>query len=166
MDGLFGRGYDPNRMIDPRCNLLSSALTDIVAQLQVSAASDKAWANASLALDVAQEDDDVELYVAVDERDFDALRTIVQQWESCERTLTKHDRNVLKRALKAFRKRLKLQRLDSESSVGGGPMSSGRQSSIVGVRPPDQFPQDVWDALVRQKRLIAAPDGTYELPAE
>ena len=99
MDGLFGRGYDPNRMIDPRCNLLSSALTDIVAQLQVSAASDKAWADASLALDAAQEDDDVELYVAVDERDFDALRTIVQQWESCERTLTKHDRNVLKRAL-------------------------------------------------------------------
>ncbi len=166
MDGLFWRGYDPKTMIDPRCSLLCRVLTDIVAQLQVGAAPDKAWAEASQALDAAQEDDDVELYVAVDERDFDALRGIVEQWASGERTLTKHDRNVLKRALKAFRKRLKLARLDSESSVGGGPMSSGRQSSIVGVRPPDQFPQEVWDALARQKRLIAASDGTYELPPE
>ena len=153
-------------MIDPRCDLLSRILKDIVAQLQVGADPERAWAEASRALAAAREEDDVELYVAVDERDLDTLRTIVLGWESGERTLTKHDRDALKRALKAFRKRLKLVQLDSESSVGGGPMSAGRQSSIVGVWPPDQYPQEVWDELARQKRLIAAPDGTYELPPE
>ncbi|NJN14493.1 MAG: hypothetical protein HC813_02365 [Planctomycetes bacterium] len=87
-------------------------------------------------------------------------------WASGERPLTRHDREVLKRALKAFRTRLKLVRLDSESSVGGGPMSSGRQSGIVGVRAPDQYPQEVWDELVRQKRLIEGRGGLYELPPE
>jgi hypothetical protein len=153
-------------MIDPRCDLLSRILKDIVAQLQVGAAPEQAWAEASRALAAAREEDDIELYVAVEDRDFDTLRTIVRQWASGERALTKHDRDVLKRALKAFRKRLKLVRLDSESSVGGGPTSSGRESSIVGVRPPDQYPQEVWDELVRQKRLIAASDGTCELPPE
>ncbi|MHC4932200.1 MAG: hypothetical protein ACYTGV_08435 [Planctomycetota bacterium] len=153
-------------MIDPRCDLLSRILTDVVAELQVGADPDRSWAEASRALEAAREEDDVELYVAVDERDFDTLRTIVRQWTSGERVLVRHDRDVLKRALKAFRKRLKLVRLDAESTVGGGPMSSGRESDIVGVRPPDQYPQEVWDELVRQKRLIRAPDGIYELPPE
>ena len=153
-------------MIDPRCDLLSRILTDIVAQLQVGADTDQAWAEASQALVTAREEDDVELYVAVDERDFETLRTIVRNWESGERPLTRHDRDALKRALKAFRKRLKIVRLDSESSVGGGPTSSGRHSDIVGVRPPDQYPQEVWDELVRQKRLVASSNGIYELPPE
>ena len=153
-------------MIDPRFELLSRVLGDIVAQLQVGAAPEQAWAEASRAFVAAQEEDDVELYVAIEERDLDALRGVVQGWASGERTLSKHDRGVLKRALKAFRKRLKLVRLDSESSVGGGPTSSGRESSIIGVRPPDQYPQEVWDELVRQQRLIASPDGVYELPPE
>jgi hypothetical protein len=153
-------------MIDPRCDLLSRILTDVVAQLQVGAAPEQAWTEASRALAAAREEDDIELYVAVEDRDFETLRMIVRLWASGERPLTKHDRDVLKRALKAFRKRLKLVRLDSESSVGGGPTSSGRESSIVGVWPPDQYPQEVWDELVRQKRLIAARDGTCELPPE
>lgn len=153
-------------MIDPRCDLLSRILTDIVAELQVGADPDRAWAEASRVLAAAREEDDVELFVAIEDRDFETLRTIVRQWASGERPLCKHDRDVLKRALKAFRKRLKLVRLDAESTVGGGPMSAGRESSIVGVRPPDQYPQEVWDELVRQKRLIEARDGTCELPPE
>ncbi len=69
----------------------------------------------------------------------------------------------LKRALKAFRKRLKITRLDAESSVGGGPMSSGRSSGIVAVRPPDQFPQEVWDKLVEEGKLRSVGHGLYEL---
>ena len=34
-------------------------------------------------------------------------------------------------ALKAFKKRLKVTRLDAESSVAGGPLSSGRKADIV-----------------------------------
>jgi hypothetical protein len=153
-------------MIDPRCDLLSRILNDVVAQLQVGAAPEKAWDEAKRALRAAQEEEDVELFVAIEDRDFETLRTIVRQWAAGTRQLVHHDREVLKRALKAFRKRLKVVQLDSESTVGGGPMSAGRKSSIVGVRPPDQYPQEVWDELVRQKRLLASPDGTCELPPE
>lgn len=70
---------------------------------------------------------------------------------------------VLKRALKAFKKRLKLTRLDHESSVGVGPLSSGRPSGIVAITPPDQYPRKVWDTLVEQGRLKNAGQGQYEL---
>jgi hypothetical protein len=69
----------------------------------------------------------------------------------------------LKKALKAFRKRLKLTCLDDQSRLGVGPMSSGRQSGIVGITPPDQFPQAVWEELVRQGKLKSAGHGLYEL---
>lgn len=69
----------------------------------------------------------------------------------------------LKHALKAFRKRLKLTRLDEESRVAGGPLSGGRKSDIVAITPPNQFPQAVWDELVRQGKLKKAGHGMYEL---
>ena len=69
----------------------------------------------------------------------------------------------LKSAFKAFKKRLKLLRLDAESSLGVGPLTGGRRSDIVAITPPDQFPQAVWDELVRQGRLKKANHGTYEL---
>ena len=69
-----------------------------------------------------------------------------------------------KAAMKAFKKRLKLMCLDDQSRIGVGPMSSGRQSSIVGITPPDQYPQALWDELVRQGKLKSAGGGLYELP--
>ncbi len=70
---------------------------------------------------------------------------------------------VLKRALKAFKKRLKLTRLDSESSLGVGPLSGGRPSGIVAISAPDQYPPEVWEALVEKGRLKRATHGQYEL---
>jgi len=73
----------------------------------------------------------------------------------------------LKKALKAFRKRLRLTRLDEESKLGGGrKTTSGRPSAIVAIIPPNQFPQAVWDELVRQGKLKKAGGGTYELVEE
>jgi len=69
----------------------------------------------------------------------------------------------LKAALKAFRKRLKLTQLDDQSRIGIGPMSSGRQSGIVAITPPDQFPQAVWEELARQGKLKRVGNGLYEL---
>ena len=69
----------------------------------------------------------------------------------------------LKRALKAFKKRLKLTQLDVESSLGVGPMSGGRPSGIVAITPPNQYPRAVWEALVEQGRLKKASPGQYEL---
>ncbi len=70
---------------------------------------------------------------------------------------------VLKRALKAFKKRLKLTRLDHESRIGVGPLSGGRPSGIVAITPPDQYPREVWETLAKQGRLKKSSSGQYEL---
>lgn len=69
----------------------------------------------------------------------------------------------LRNALKAFKKRLKLSRLDDESSLGHGPMSSGRSSGIVAITPPQQYPRTVWDRLVALGKLKYAGQGMYQL---
>ena len=69
----------------------------------------------------------------------------------------------LRKAMKAFKKRLKLARLDDESSLGHGPMSGGKSSSIVAVMPPNQYPKAVWDELVARGRLKYAGQGLYQL---
>lgn len=72
----------------------------------------------------------------------------------------------LKKALKAFKKRLKLTRLDEESNLGGGPFSKGGDSGIVAIQPPREFPRAVWDKLVEQHKLRSAGSGTYEIVDE
>ncbi len=69
----------------------------------------------------------------------------------------------LKQALRAFRKRLKLSRLDDESRLGHGAMSSGGRSGILAIQPPAQYPQAVWDELERQGKLRRSSHGLYEL---
>jgi hypothetical protein len=69
----------------------------------------------------------------------------------------------LKLALKAFKKRLKLTRLDAESKIGVGPMSSGSTWGIVAIMPPNQYPRAIWDELVRQGKLKNAGQGMYSL---
>ena len=76
-----------------------------------------------------------------------------------------HSAEELRNALKAFKKRLKLSRLDDESSLGHGPLSSGRASGIVAITPPNQYPRAVWDALVAQGKLKYAGQGMYQLAA-
>ncbi len=68
-----------------------------------------------------------------------------------------------KNALKAFKKRLKLARLDDESRLGHGALSSHAKSGIVAITPPAQFPLAVWDDLVSQGKLRKAGYGMYEL---
>ncbi len=73
---------------------------------------------------------------------------------------------TLKNALKAFKKRLKLARLDDESRLGHGAMSSGGRSGIVAIPAPNKYPQAVWDELCRQGKLRRAGGGMYELVEE
>lgn len=68
-----------------------------------------------------------------------------------------------KAALKAFRKRLKLTCLDDQSRIGVGPLTGGRESGIVGITPPDQFPPALWEELARQGKIKYAGNGQYEL---
>ena len=72
----------------------------------------------------------------------------------------------LKRALKAFKKRLKLARLDDESRLGHGAMTTGGRSGIVAITPPAKYPPAVWEELVRQGKLRQSGYGMYELASE
>lgn len=81
-------------------------------------------------------------------------------------TTTEPTKEQLKGALKAFKKRLKLTRLDAESQLSKNPLSTGRGHGIVAISPPDQFPQNVWDELVRLNKLKKVGRGQYELVEE
>ena len=82
-----------------------------------------------------------------------------------DETLDPADKIVLKRAMKAYRKRLKVTRRDDESRGSHGPFSGGAVSGVMGIRPPAQYPQAVWDELVRLGRLVES-ESFYELPKE
>ena len=71
----------------------------------------------------------------------------------------------LKHAMKAFRKRLKLTKLDEESKLGrtGNPMSGGKKSQVVAIMAPREYPQAVWDELVKQGKLKPSGGSFYEL---
>ncbi|MBB6428875.1 hypothetical protein [Algisphaera agarilytica] len=70
----------------------------------------------------------------------------------------------LKRALKAFRRKLKTIRRDDESKLGSKYVTSGRGSQISAVTPPKEYPMAVWIKLVELGRLKKGGQGTFELP--
>jgi hypothetical protein len=72
---------------------------------------------------------------------------------------------MLKSAMKAFKKRLKLTALDEDSSLGRGPFSSGAKG-VYAIQPPNQFPHEVWQELCRLGRLRDSGHGMYELVKE
>jgi hypothetical protein len=76
------------------------------------------------------------------------------------------NKDELKAAFKAFKKRLKVTRLEAQSKISGGPLSGGQRSEIVAIRPPVDFPQAAWDELVKQGKLKPAGQGLYELAEE
>ncbi len=70
----------------------------------------------------------------------------------------------LRKAMKAFKKRLKLTRLDDDSTLGRGAMTGGKSSGIVAIAPPNQYPQAIWDKLVELGRLENEGHGLYQIP--
>jgi hypothetical protein len=75
------------------------------------------------------------------------------------------DPETLRRALKAFKKRLKLTALDEDSRLGRGPFSGG-STGVIAVRPPDQYPLEVWEELCKQGKLRRSGQGLYEIRKE
>jgi hypothetical protein len=73
------------------------------------------------------------------------------------------DPEELRRALKAFKKRLKLTRLDNDSRLGHGPLSGTGKDQILAIQPPGGFSREVWEELVAQGQLRSAGYGLYEL---
>jgi hypothetical protein len=69
----------------------------------------------------------------------------------------------LKKALKAFKKRLKLMRLDDDSRIGHGPMSGGQKEKIMSIQPPSGFGREIWEELTEKGFLKRDGIGFYEL---
>jgi hypothetical protein len=71
----------------------------------------------------------------------------------------------LQRAIKAFKKRLKLYRRDDESQGIVSKLSGGRSSGIVGIALPDGFAPEVWQELEAKGRIRKVPGSAaiYEI---
>lgn len=69
----------------------------------------------------------------------------------------------LKTALAAFKKRLKLTKLDQESRLGHGPLSSGSKTTVIAILPPNLYPKIYWEELEKQGLIRNTGGGFYEL---
>ncbi|HEX2839502.1 MAG TPA: hypothetical protein VHN77_15400 [Phycisphaerales bacterium] len=71
----------------------------------------------------------------------------------------------LKRAFNAFKKRLKVTRLDQESRLGASrPMTAGKKADDISINPPNDFPREVWKELARLGRIKDTGGGFYKMP--
>lgn len=73
---------------------------------------------------------------------------------------------TLREAMKAFRKRMKLIRLDHESKLGRSPLTSGKGADFESILPPEKFPAEVWKVLVARGELESTGRGFYKIPEE
>jgi hypothetical protein len=69
----------------------------------------------------------------------------------------------LKKALKAFKKRMKLTRLESDSKLGHGPLSGTGKEQVVAIQPPLGFGKEIWEELADKGFLKRDTVGFYEL---
>jgi hypothetical protein len=70
-----------------------------------------------------------------------------------------------KQAFHAFKKRLKLTKLNDESGLGGGrPTTGGKKSEVMGIIPPREFPRAVWDALAKEGKIKDMGGGFFKMP--
>ena len=150
-------------MIDPNMELVSTVVLATIESVTADASNTAAWDELQSAFTVTKCDDE-ELGLAIEMQDIDELNRLVEEWHSAKRHYPVCDRDVLKRAMKAYRKSLKVTRLAAETKLGGGPLSGGSESTVVGIMPPPRYPKAVWYELARQKRLMTDGKGTFELP--
>lgn len=73
---------------------------------------------------------------------------------------TEEDR---KKALRAFRKRLKLTQLDDDSRLGHSPLSGSGRSKVVAIQPPAGFGKEIWEELAESGFLKRDGNGFYQL---
>ncbi len=68
----------------------------------------------------------------------------------------------LKKAFKAFKKRIKLTQLDGDSRLGRSPLT-GSKESVVSIQPPTGFGRSVWEELADKGFLKRDGGGFYAL---
>ena len=76
-----------------------------------------------------------------------------------------HTEEELKKALKVFKKRLKLTRLDDASKLGHSPLTNSGREQVVSMQPPAGFGREIWEELADKGYLKRDGVGFYELVA-
>jgi hypothetical protein len=69
----------------------------------------------------------------------------------------------LRKALKAFKKRLKSTQLDDDSRLGHSPLTGSGRQKIVSMQPPAGFGREIWEELADKGYLKRDGIGFYEL---
>ncbi len=138
-------------------------LAEMLAATPGEEAAETIWQQLEEVLEAAGADEIEEIALPVLDRSLKDVRTLLDAWDAGSLPLSGWDKGLLKRALKAYRKRLKILRLDDMSSSTHSPLSKGGMSAIQGIKPPEQYPQEVWNLLVAQDRLRDAGNGLLEL---
>ncbi|HWE93333.1 MAG TPA: hypothetical protein VG269_05105 [Tepidisphaeraceae bacterium] len=68
----------------------------------------------------------------------------------------------LKRAFKAFKKRIKILQLEEDSRLGHSPLT-GSKNKIVSIQPPTGFGKEIWQELADQGYLKRDSGGFFEV---
>jgi hypothetical protein len=84
--------------------------------------------------------------------------------ETPEKTLPEVPDEILREAMKAFRKRMKLTKLDHESKIGRSPLTGGKDAEFDSILPPHQYAPEVWKILAMKGKLESVGKGFYKLP--
>lgn len=138
------------------------AVAEAVRTAADAAAAGTAWRSGDVAVVAAGAADDADVALPVMERSLADLDALLDAWTTRRKPLPAWDQAVLKRAMKAFHRRLDLTRGDDEVSSSRNPLTRGEASAISGVRPPEKYSADIWALLVAQGRLAEAGDGVLE----
>jgi hypothetical protein len=151
---------------------LRQVTDDLPKQLGPKAEND-AWALAGRLLDRLPANRE-EAGRVVDQRDHAGLDALVRKLENPEEIEEKNaafdaavesvTQDQMNDAMRAFRKRIKLGRLADESKLGGRYTSGGHKSKIDAIVPPNEFPKEVWAALVKAGKLVHTGHGFYAEP--
>ncbi|HEY7090151.1 MAG TPA: hypothetical protein VH518_18790 [Tepidisphaeraceae bacterium] len=68
----------------------------------------------------------------------------------------------LRKALKAFKKRMKLTQLEEDSRLGHSPLT-GKKTTIVSIQPPAGFGKEIWEELADKGFLNRDGVGFYSV---
>ncbi len=69
-----------------------------------------------------------------------------------------------KKALRAFKKRLKMNQLEDDSRLGRSPLT-GAKTTILAIQPPSGFGRATWEELADKGYLRRDSGGFFELVA-
>ena len=106
-------------------------------------------------------------------KDIDELKKVVLQLQTGSEVALDEKKSVVLpsldhetqiEALRCFRKRVKFMKLDRESKLGVGPLTSGKDASVDSMMAPHDFPMEVWLALAADGQLVDDGGGFFHIP--